>query len=407
MQSRAATESPAPRTVVAAALRATYAAFFAAGFAFASWVSRIPQLRDLLGLGPAALGWVLLAGAVGALVALPLSGMIVDRWGSRRTVATMALLLAVAVVTVAAGAASPALGVPVVVVGLLALGFANGAWDVAMNVQGARVERLLGRSVMPRLHAAFSLGTVAGALGGAAMVALGVGVPAHFLVVAALAAVVVPRQVRAFLPEEPEEPAHDDQKKAGGRRSFWTSWTEPRTLMVGLVVLTFALAEGIGNDWIAVALIDDHGTASATGSLGFAVFVTAMTTGRWFGPHLLDRYGRVPVIRACVALALLGLAVFVATPWVAVAFAGLVLWGVGASLGFPVGMSAAADEEEHAASRVSVVASIGYCAFLAGPPVIGVLGEQVTVLRALTVLSVPLLLSLAVLPALRPPASTT
>jgi predicted MFS family arabinose efflux permease len=333
--------------------------------------------------------------------------MIVGRWGSRRTVAANALLLSVALAAVAGGAASPVLGVAVVVVGFVLLGFANGAWDVAMNVQGARVERLVGRAVMPRLHAAFSLGTVAGALTGAAMVALEVPVPGHFAAVALLAALVVPRQVRTFLPEEPVEAAADPlDGETAQKRTFWTSWREPRTLLVGLVVLTFALAEGVGNDWIGVALIDGHGTASAAGALGFAVFVTAMTAGRWFGPGLLDRYGRVAVVRACVALALLGLALFVGSPWVGLAFAGLVLWGLGASLGFPVGMSAAADDEQHAASRVSVVASIGYCAFLAGPPLIGMLGEEVTVLRALAVLSVPLLLSLVVVPALKPPTAT-
>jgi predicted MFS family arabinose efflux permease len=404
MESSAVTVPPAAATAVVAALRATYLAFFAAGFAFATWASRIPQIRDRLDLGSAELGLVLLSVAVGSLVALPLAGAIVDRWGSRRTVAGMAALLTVALFALAGGTASTGLGIPVVVLALLLLGFSNGAWDVAMNVQGARVERLLGRSVMPRLHAAFSLGTVGGALLGAAMVALAVPVPAHLAAVAVLVVALVPRQVRAFLPDEKETPAEEEE---GDRRSYWRSWREPRTLLVGLVVLTFALAEGIGNDWIGVALIDGYGTASATGAVGFAVFLAAMTTGRWFGPGLLDRHGRVTVIRTCVGLALVGLALFVLSPWVALAVVGLVLWGLGSSLGFPVGMSAAAGDEEHAASRVSVVASIGYCAFLTGPPVIGLLGEQVTVLRALLVLSVPLLLSLAVLPALRPPAAAT
>ncbi len=403
MESSAVSVSAAPTPAVAAALRATYVAFFAAGFAFATWASRIPQIRDLLHLGSGELGLVLLSVAVGSLIALPLAGAIVNRWGSRRTVSGMAVLLTVAFLALAGGTASSSLGIPMVVVALLLLGFSNGAWDVAMNVQGARVERLLERSVMPRLHAAFSLGTVGGALTGTAMVALGVPVPVHLAIVAALAVGLVPRQVRAFLPDEQED-AHEQE--AHDRRSYWTSWREPRTLLVGLVVLTFALAEGIGNDWIGVALIDGYGAASAVGALGFAVFLTAMTTGRWFGPGLLDRYGRVRVIRTCVGFALVGLGLFVVSPWVVLAFVGLLLWGIGASLGFPVGMSAAADEEEHAASRVSVVASIGYCAFLAGPPVVGLLGEQVTVLRALLVLTVPLLLSLAVVPAMRPPTST-
>lgn len=397
---------PPPAGAVTGALRATYLAFFAAGFSFASWASRIPRVRDLLGLSAGELGWVLLASAVGSLVALPLSGLIVNRWGSRRTVAASAVLLAVAEVVIAGGSASRVLGVAAVVVGLLLFGFASGAWDVAMNVQGAQVERHLGRSVMPRLHAGFSLGMVGGALTGAAMVALGVPVPVHLSLVALLSVQVVPRSVAAFLPEDGggDRAAGTSSPSDGGpARTFWTAWREPRTLMVGFVVLAFAFAEGVGNDWIGVSLIDGYDTAPAAGALGFAAFVAAMTTGRWFGPGLLDRYGRVVVVRGTLALSLAGIALFITSPSVPVAFVGLLLWGLGASLGFPVGMSAAADEPEHAASRVSVAASIGYCAFLAGPPVIGMLGEHVTVLRALAALGVPLLLAVLVVPALRPP----
>jgi MFS family permease len=112
-----------------------------------------------------------------------------------------------------------------------------------------------------------------------------------------------------------------------------------------------------------------------------------MTAGRWFGPHLLDRYGRVPVVRVLAVVGLVGLALFVFSPAGALAFVGALLWGLGASLGFPVGMSAGAEDPARAAARVSVVSSIGYCAFLAGPPLIGFLGHHVTVLRALIVVA--------------------
>jgi MFS family permease len=113
-----------------------------------------------------------------------------------------------------------------------------------------------------------------------------------------------------------------------------------------------------------------------------------MTVGRWFGPALLDRYGRVRVVRALAAVSLVGLLLFVFGPVTPVAFAGALLWGLGASLGFPVGMSAAADDPAHAAPRVSVVASIGYCAFLGGPPVIGFLGDHLTVRHGLIAVAV-------------------
>ncbi|MCW2860071.1 MAG: putative transporter, partial [Actinoallomurus sp.] len=172
--------APSPAQARAAA-RATYIAFIGSGFAFASWAARIPQVRDRLHLQPSELGLVLLAIAAGSVIALPLSGPVLTRLGSRRTVAVMSVVLAAGLVAAALGYLY---GVLPVVAGLFLVGLGNGAWDVAMNVQGARVEQHLGRSIMSRFHAGFSLGTVAGALIGAAMVALRVPVTAHLLGVA-------------------------------------------------------------------------------------------------------------------------------------------------------------------------------------------------------------------------------
>jgi len=391
-----ARSTPGPE--VQAASRAVYLAFIGGGFAFANWAARIPQVRDALRLDPSALGLVLLAIAAGSVLALPLSGSLIARIGSRRTVTAMSALLGVSLLVVAAGSTT---SVPVLVVGLFVMGLANAGWDVGMNVQGAAVEQRLGKAVMSRFHAGWSLGTVAGALLGAAMVALDVPVPAHLAAVGVVIAVGVPLGVRGFLPDTAEGAVAD----RADRGSALDAWREPRTLLVGLVVLAFAFAEGAANDWLSVALIDDHGTTAAVGTLGFAVFLASMTVVRWSGPSLLERHGRVPVVRFLAALAVTGLLVFVFGPNVWWAFAGVVLWGAGTSLGFPVGMSAAADDPARSAPRVSVVASIGYCAFLGGPPLIGFLGHEFTVLRAMVVVAVLLALATAIAGALRPPVA--
>ncbi|GAA0521001.1 MFS transporter [Paractinoplanes deccanensis] len=399
-----ATAQTAPE--VRAATRAVYLAFIFAGVAAASWAARIPQVRDALGLSPSRLGLVLLSLAAGSIVSLLLAGQIVSHFGSRRTVGAMGLVLGVAMVGVAIGYQ---FGVLPVVLSLFVFGFANGAWDVGMNVQGAIVERRLGKAIMPRFHAGFSVGTVAGALVGAAAVALDISVTAHLAVTAVVIAVVVVLSVRAFGPDDhgvpdddvvPSDPALLTKQSRLSRAL--TTWREPRTILVGVFVLAFAFTEGAGIDWISVSMIDSHGASAAVGTLAFAVFLAAMTAGRWFGPPLLDRYGRVPVVRVLAAVSLVGLAFYILGPNTPVAFVGALLWGLGASLGFPVGMSAAADDPAHAAARVSVVASIGYCAFLGGPPLIGFLGDHVTVKNALVAVAVLLVVSISLGGAVKP-----
>jgi fucose permease len=386
---------PAPSPVLRRATLAVYAVFIASGFAFASWASRIPQVRDALELSPRSLGLVLLAIAVGSVISMPLAGLVVRRLGTRRTIVVMALVVAVGLAIAALGYR---VGVPAVVAGLFLLGLGNGTWDVAMNVEGAAVEGRLGWPIMPRFHAGFSVGTVVGALLGSAMVALDVSPTAHLLAVAGVVAVAGPWAVRGFLPRHEGEGQADEVSERNPLRA----WTEPRTLLVGVFVFAAAFTEGTGNDWLGVAMIDGHGADAALGSLTFAVFLGAMTVGRWFGPELLDRLGRVLTVRLMAGIALIGLVLVVFGPSLPVAMVGAALWGLGTALGFPVGMSAAADDPREAAGRVSVVASIGYVAFLAGPPLIGLLGEEVGVLRALTATGGLVALGLLISGVLRP-----
>jgi predicted MFS family arabinose efflux permease len=360
------------------ARNAVYVVFFGNGFLFASWAARIPQVRAELGVTPGVLGLILLCLAAGAGIGTPVSGLFISRLGEIRTVSVMAVVAAAGMAVAGVGVL---LGTPAVVAGLFVFGFGSGTWDVAMNVQGAAIERELGRAILPRFHAGWSIGTVAGAGIGAVMVVLGVPVTAHLLAVSVVVAIVVPVAARRFLPGT-HAPAPGDRS---ARRRQLASWTEPRTLLIGLFVLCMALTEGTGNDWLSLAVIDGYHSAVVAGTLTFAAFLAAMTAGRWWGPRLIDRYGRVLVLRACAVTALAGLLLIELGEVLPVALAGAVLLGLGTSLGFPVGLSSAADDPAHAATRVSTAASIGYAAFLAGPPIVGSLGDRVGVLHSLWV----------------------
>lgn len=384
------------RERVGAARIAVFVVFALNGATFATWASRIPTLRDALDLTPGRLGLLLLFISVGSVTSLPLAGRIAERIGADATVRA-AGLLACAGMSWAAIAASSLHSVVLTGVGLVGLGAGMGTWDVAMNLEGGAVERWWGRTVMPHFHAAFSGGTVLAALVGALLSRLGVGLLPHLLGAAVLIAATTWWGASRFLPAE-EEPAAETV----AARDAFNPWTDPRTLLIGVFTLVAGFTEGTANDWMSVAMVDGHHVPEWAGVLGFATFLVFMTAGRLSGTVLLDRFGRVRVLRVTLLVALAGslLVVFGATP---LAYLGAALWGFGVALGFPVGMSAASDEPVHAAARLSVVSTIAYTAFLAGPPLLGFLGDHWGILHAMLVVGLVLVPALLLLPVVREP----
>jgi fucose permease len=357
------------------------------GIGIASWLSRVPTVRDLLDINTAQLGYLAFGVAGGSLLGLVASSHIVARFGAATTIAWMLTINAVGFVIAGLGA-STFHSYAVVFIGLTLFGATTGICDVSMNVSGAANERVLGRAIMPIFHAFFSFGTMVGAGLGAVAEAIHLPVAVHAIIISVavvITAIIAVRGLQSehLVAEGQEAVGEDDHSKTWrGRLSIWKS---PTTILIGLIVLGAAFTEGSANDWLSLAMVDGHGATHATGALVLGIFVTAMTIGRLAGVVLLDRFGRVPVLRGAAALAAIGLLVFIFVPNPVVAVAGSVLWGLGAALGFPVGMSAAADNPKTAAARVSAVATIGYFAFLVGPPAIGLLATSVGILRALLV----------------------
>lgn len=385
------------QTVRRAAI-ATFAVFAINGFVFASWAARIPAVTRILELSAGDMGLLLLTIAAGSVIALPLAGTVVGRLGTANTIRVGGFTASFGGLVIAIALAQHA--VPLTAVGLFFFGIGIGLWDVAQNIEGADVERHLRRTVMPQFHAGFSGGALVGALVGAGLSALDVSMPLHLLaiVIAVCAAMVfVPKY---FLPET--ELSGSKQTQATTTLKGRSAWTEKRTLLVGLVVLGAALTEGSANDWIAKASVDGLGTSEAGGAIMFAVFVAAMTLFRFFGGTFIDKFGRVPVLYGSLGSALVGLVLFVVAPNMLLAGVGAVLWGAGAAMGFPMGMSAAADDPARAAARVSVVSTIGYVAFLAGPPLLGFLGDHVTIRWALLAIAVAIVASILTAPAAKP-----
>ncbi len=386
-----AVTAPASRDLSVKTLRqwrtAVFAIFGLTGFVFATWASRVPAVRDLLGASTQEMGFLILGISAGSITGLLASSHIIARLGATRTI--LVVYSAVSIAMIALGGVI--LAVPSfapIFAALFVVGAAS-IVDVAMNLSGAANERATGRTLMPLFHAAFSGGTVAGAGLGALLEGAGVPLAVHFSGVGVVALATTVVLVRFLQPaEEPVDESVDGPAEAGGWRDRLAVWRDGRVLLIGVIVLGMAFAEGSANDWLSLAMVDGHGFTNPGGAAVLAVFLTAMTAGRIGGVFVLDRFGRVPVLRASAALAVVGLLLVITVQDDAVVIVGVVLWGVGASLGFPVGMSAAADDPRTATATVSAVATIGYCAFLVGPPLIGVLGEHVGILNALLVVLV-------------------
>lgn len=362
-------------------VRATRLVFAANGGLFATWVSRIPAIRDDLGADERGLGFALLFIAVGSLLAMPLSGRLIERLGERVVLAACVLLAMLAYCSLAL---APSL--VVLAVGLFFVGAASGVWDVAMNVAGHAVEQAARRTLMPGFHAAWSLGAVAGAGIGAVAAKADVAPVAHFTIVAVVVGAGTLYAVRA-LPDSrtAESPDPSGERHVTTPASGASLLRDRRLVLLGLMTLCAAWAEGAANDWLALLLTDERSASGAAAAAGFAAFASAMTLGRVAGNRFIDVVGRVRALRIGAAVAMVGVITLLALPVLAVSYLGAVMWGLGIAVAFPLAMTTAGETPGRGPGAIAMVATIAYSGFLAGPPLIGMAAHAVGLDNALWV----------------------
>ena len=351
--------------------RALSLLFFLPGLGLSSWVTRTPDVRDLIGASPAQMGMVLFGLSIGSMLGILSSGRLVSRFGARPVIAAGVALLITGLPMIGLGALTGQGAV--VAAGLFCFGAGMGSAEVAMNVEGADIERIIRKPFLSGLHGFFSLGTVVGASAGIAFTALGVAVPWHLGVVCLVAVLGFGVVIRDLPPATGRAERPTEGSPSGRTASLWS---EPRLLLIGVLVLAMALSEGAATDWLPLVMVDGHGFDAASGSLIFTGFATAMTVGRFAGGWFIARFGRSRVFRGCALIGALGMGTVIFAQNPVLAGFAAVLWGLGTSLAFPLAISAAGDSGPNAAGRVSVVATMGYVAFLVGPPLLGFVAED-------------------------------
>jgi MFS family permease len=380
----AAEGSPSTRAGLRAARAATALAFFLTGAVFATWAARLPALTERLALSPGGASVALVGVEAGALGGLAVAGRLVEALGSARSLRVGFAAYPTALVAVAL---APSL--TWLVAAMAALGVANSAIDVAINVQGVELERRHARPLLSGLHSAHSFGVVAGGVGGTLCAARGVPLTAHFAAVAGIAFVASQLAMGALLNERPEDADHDTPRDGKARPGADDDARRARRRLVaiGLLASGAFFVEGAASDWSAIELRAVHGAGPGLAGAAFTTFSLALAVGRLGADRLVARHGRARFTRAAASVAALGAGTVVVSGSAVVALIGWAVLGAGVAGIAPTLLGAAPGASAGPSSAaIATVSAIGYGGSFAGPPLIGALASLTSLPAALGVL---------------------
>lgn len=327
------------------------------GVLFASWSAHVPQVESALNIGDGQLGLGLLGESVGSVTATLVSGLVLARFGSRRTMRVTAIGYCLSGVLVGLSNSLPELFGALAVWGLFA-----GGLDVSMNTQAIAVERRLGRPIMGKLHGSWSIGSLAGSGIGVIAVATGITLTWQLLVLGVIAVTVAVTLVARAL----DDPAHEHHATRRRRRPSGT------LVILGAIAFAGLLTEGGTSNWSAVYLHDTLHAQPAIAGLAYTAFTLTMVTVRLLGARLLRRFSPRQVISVCAAIATVGLGAALAIGNPIAGIIGFGLLGVGLASIIPMVFSAAGNQPGlSAGTAVATVSAVGWIGFMIGPPLIG------------------------------------
>ncbi len=355
--------------------------FFFMSIGLTALVTRMPEIKALLGVNSSQLGLLLLAGAVGSMATLPVSGKLISRFGTKPLIT---LAFTIACISIA-GLSIAAINKSVPVFGVfLFTTFAGAALtDVSINVDGTQVEQKLNKSVMPRMHAFFSLGAFSGAGLATLAMAANIDLVTQTIILMSIS-VVVPFALWKWIPSHTGQELHH-KDKTEVKKDPYSPWTNKLIPLLGLGILGMTLAEGATNDWLTLGFVEGLGQTSINAGFAFAILQVGMVGSRFFGGALVDKIGRRQTLEILAVTGILGILLVILSHNIYLAWLGAAMWGAGVSMAFPLFLAAAGDTE-HAAKNVSAVATFGYAAFLIGPPLLGLLAQNIGILNMFYVL---------------------
>ena len=348
--------------------------FFINGFVHANLAARFPRVQELFDIDNGTLGFVLLSSSVGALLAMPFTGWLIIRNGSRR-ITTFSLFLYCIFVPLV-----PLMpGLPGLVVLFFIMGLTAGMLDVSMNSQAVMVEKIHQKPIMTSFHALFSIGMVAGAFCGALFVKLETTLFVHFAVIVGMSVAAAAWARYHLIHDKPKE------KEVDG-----PAFRLPNAAMVSIGVIAFCcmLGEGAMADWSTNYMENIAMASPALAPLGLSAFALAMTIGRFFGDGARLKFGDRKLMVMCGLISTMGIALTLLFNNPYSVIAGLFIIGIGLSSIVPIAYSIAGNSKKLPPGvGLAMVTTVGYSGFLFGPPIIGLLANWQSLRIALMVVA--------------------
>jgi fucose permease len=343
--------------------------FFARAFLFSTWVSRGPEVQALLGFNDLEFGIFTMLYAVGGLLGIFFASFLVKRFGSRMIAA---LGFSIGAASLMGIGLSVELGMILVSSLLLvAIGTPMAIEDFVGNYEGNAADRKSKRSIFPAIHGAYGVGMLGGAAVSGWAIDQGIGLAGHYFVTGLfVAAISVAAGI--LLPSRP--PTSETKAKSTTKGQTKKVWTEKRSLLIAIVGFSFIMAEMSAGTWVPIALTGS-GYSGSEAAIMFGIFWIAITAGRLVGGFIVDAIGRSRTILFSALLAASGIAVFIAQDLINQPLLGLILWGLGIAMGFPMSVASMGDQESMAPARINMIITVVYISSISVGPALGTLGE--------------------------------
>ena len=342
--------------------------FFARALLFSTWLSRAPEVQQALSLGTAQMGLLVMLFPLGGLAGILFANALMVRLGSTTVGIGIFSLGAAAIATL--GFSLEAGNVWLSAIAVFAMGLPMAIADFLGNFEGTAVDRISNKSLFPAIHSAFGIGMLLGAGGASLAIDAGWSLTQNYVLVAIIVAVVA---IVSSLPL-PNREKPEARPKGEERKLTLSVWREKRTLLIALIGFSFIMAEISAGTWVAIALTGSGFSGSAA-AIAFGLFWLVITIGRVFGGFVVEAIGRYRTVLISAIVTAAGILIFMLADVIALPILGLVLWGLGMAVGFPMAVSAMSDDPQRAPFRINMIISVVYISSITVGPVLGSVGE--------------------------------